>query len=111
MDAAEEKEFLPLVDCEDLSSLRSMEGKCLIVTREELMRGVDYRLASTTGRAVDGIDLLVMRSFSSQCAVVQGLSRVGRYTEPSTRFKLSKVDLVDREAVGQLNMRISRLVR
>ena len=111
MDAAEEKGFLPLVDCDDLSSLRSMEGKCLIVTREELMRGVDYRLASTTGRAVDGIDLLVMRSFSSQRAVVQGLSRVGRYTEPSTRFKLSNVEPVDREAVEQLNKRISRQVR
>ena len=111
MEEAEKKDFKHYLNCEDLSSLRSMEGKCLIVTREELMRGVDYRLASTTGRAVDGIDLLVMRSFSSQRAVEQGLSRVGRYTEPSTRFKISKVDLVDREAEEQLNKRISRQVR
>ena len=32
------------VDCDDLTKTRDMKGKCLIVTKEELMRGVDYRL-------------------------------------------------------------------
>ena len=31
-------------DCEDMGMIRDMKGKCLIVTKEELMRGVDYRL-------------------------------------------------------------------
>ena len=62
------------------------------------MRGIDYRLKGTIGRAADGIDLLIMRSFSSLRAVEQGLSRVGRYNEPSVRFKLSNIDLVDKKA-------------
>ena len=77
------------------------------MTKEELMRGVDYRLAGTTGKPADGIDLLVLRSFSSQRAAEQGLSRVGRYNEPCARYKLSKVELVDKRAEAELNMKIS----
>ena len=95
------------MDCEDLKTLRSIEGKCLIVTKEELMRGIDYRLKGTIGRAADGIDLLIMRNFSSLRAVEQGLSRVGRYNEPCARYKLSKVELVDKRAEAELNMKIS----
>jgi len=36
--------YVPLEDCDDLTKIRDMKGKCLIVTKEELMRGVDYRL-------------------------------------------------------------------
>ena len=36
--------YVPLEDYDDLTKIRDMKGKCLIVTKEELMRGVDYRL-------------------------------------------------------------------
>ena len=71
------------------------------------MRGVDYRLADTTGKQADGIDLLILRSFSSQHAAEQGLSRVGRYNEPCARYKISKVELIDKRAEAELNMKIS----
>ena len=65
MEAAAARGFKVQIDCEDLAVIRAMEGMCLIVTGEELMRGVDYRLKRTEGSKNDGIDLLVMRSFSS----------------------------------------------
>ena len=86
-----------------------MEGKCLIVTGEELMRGIDYRLKKTVGSMEDGIDLLIMRSFSSQRAVEQGLSRVGRYNEPCRRYKLKSIELLDTQAAAELNMKIARI--
>ena len=65
MEAAAARGFKVQIDCEDLAVIRAMEGMCLIVTDEELMRGIDYRLKRTEGSKNDGIDLLVMRSFSS----------------------------------------------
>ena len=47
--AAEARGLKVEIDCEDLTLIRDMEGRCLIVTEEELMRGVDYRLATTEG--------------------------------------------------------------
>ena len=51
----------------------------MVVTETELMRGVDYRSAT-------GISLLIMGAFTSSRAFVQGLGRVGRYTERYLRF-------------------------
>ena len=65
MEAAVARGFKVQIDCEDLAVIRAMEGRCLIVTYEKLMRGIDYRLKRTEGSKNDGIDLLVMRSFSS----------------------------------------------
>ena len=107
MKAADAKGLDPVIDCEDLSVIRALERKCLIVTDEELMRGIDYRLKKTEGSKDDGIDLLVMRSFSSKRAVEQGLSRVGRYNEPCRRYKLESVGLLDTEAEADLNMKIA----
>ena len=88
-----------------------MEGVCLIVTDEELMRGIDYRLKKTEGSKNDGIDLLIMRSFSTKRAVEQGLSRVGRYNEPCKRYKLESVGLLDTEAEAELNMKIATICK
>ena len=46
-----------------------MSGKCLLVDKEELMRGTDFRVREKQDpmsyEKDDGIDLLVMKSFSS----------------------------------------------
>ena len=55
---------------------------CLIITDLQLMRGVDYR---NKGK---GIDLLLARDFPTTRSYVQGLGRVGRYSEPCDRFQL-----------------------
>ena len=71
------------VDCNELARIRDMHGWCLIVTKKNLMRGVDYRLKQTEMfEGEDGIDLLVARPFRNTRAYQQGLARVGRYTEP-----------------------------
>ena len=62
---AKERNLEVEVNCKDLTLIRSMSSMCFIVTDESLMRGIDYRLKKTTGSFDDGIDLLVMRSFSS----------------------------------------------
>ena len=107
--AAKAKGFDVEINCNDLAIIRAMEGKCLIVTGEELMRGIDYRLKKTTGSMEDGIDLLIMRSFSSKRAVEQGLSRVGRYNEPCRRYKLESVPLLNDQAATELNMKIATI--
>ena len=54
----------------------------LLVTKEELTRGVDYRAAKGT----PGIALLVMSASPNERAYLQLLGRVGRYREPCKRF-------------------------
>ena len=56
------------VNCTDLGHIRDMKNKCLIVSDEELLRGVDYRLKEEGGSEHDGIDLLVAYSFSNNRA-------------------------------------------
>ena len=52
------------VNCEDMDQIRAMDGCCLVVTDESLMRGVDYRLKEQgTSSKTDGIDLLITGSF------------------------------------------------
>ena len=47
-----------------------------------MMRGFDMKATP------HGIDLLIARGFPTTRDYVQGLGRVGRYSEPSGRFKL-----------------------
>ena len=84
----------PIVDCEDIEAIRHIKSnECLIVSKEELMRGVDYR----TLPKKEGIDLLIARPFSNKRAYVQGKGRVGRNGEPCSRFQLKGLqELVDK---------------
>ena len=70
-------------DCEDLARLKCLAAQdVLLVTKPELMRGVDYRVEAGT----QGISLLIMSKFSNTRAYVQALGRVGRFTEKARRF-------------------------
>lgn len=69
-----------------------MKGWCIIVSKEWLMRGIDYRIDVDKGTKLspdDGIDLLVAKMFSNERALLQGYARVGRYTEPCTRYVMN----------------------
>ena len=66
-----------------MSKLKQLtSADTLLVTKEELTRGVDYRAAKGT----PGIALLVMSASPNQRAYLQLLGRVGRYREPCKRF-------------------------
>ena len=59
-----------------------------------MMRGFDMKAKP------HGIDLLIARDFPTTRDYVQGLGRVGRYSEPSGRFKLKTehpFDTVDKD--------------
>ena len=76
--------------------VRKMQQKCVIIDKEQHMRGLDFRLTVTKVQAVDpeqrygyanaGIDLLISKLFNSSRALKQGLGRVGRYREPCNRY-------------------------
>ena len=86
-----------------------MRGRCLIVTDEYLMRGIDYRLKEMQAfDGEDGIDLLVACPFSNERAYQQGLARVGRYNEPCTRYRIKGVPKVDEQSVLELDAKLSR---
>ena len=73
-----------LTNYREIDDLRQLKADdCLIVTKLDLMRGVDYH----TPDYEVGIDLLIARDFPSTRAYEQGLGRVGRYSEPCTRYK------------------------
>ena len=106
---ATEAGFEVLRKCENLSHIRNMRGRCLIVTDEYLMRGIDYRLKETKAfDEKDGIDLLVACPFSNERAYQQGLARVGRYNEPCTRYKLREATRIDEQSVLKLDAKLSR---
>ena len=66
---ATEAGFKVFRNCENLDYIRNMRGRCLIVTDEYLMRGIDYRLKETQAfDGKDGIDLLVACPFSNERA-------------------------------------------
>ena len=70
-------------DCEDLAHLKCLAAQdVLLVTKPELMRGVDYRVQAGT----QGISLLIMSKLANTRAYVQALGRVGRFTEKARRF-------------------------
>ena len=50
------------------------------------MRGVDYRVKKEARGETEGIALLVLNTFDTKRAYIQGLGRVGRYNECSLRF-------------------------
>ena len=57
------------------------KSDCAIITSLSLMRGIDYKSNGV------GIELLVAAEFPTTRDYEQGLGRVGRYSEPSARFK------------------------
>ena len=72
------------------------------------MRGVDYRMGEKGDTENnDGIDLLLAAPFSNERAFEQGLARVGRYTEPCTRYILSGIDNVDKLQENKLTLKLA----
>ena len=85
-----------------------MGGWCLIVTEEDLMRGVDYRIGEKGDtKSNDGIDLLLAAPFSNERACDQGHARVGRYTEPCTRYGLQGLERVDPKKAAMLKLSLA----
>lgn len=79
------------VDSTNHELLKTMHPSTIfIVTKPELMRGLDYRSQK--------IELLVMRSFEHKRALLQGLGRVGRQDDEYRRFKTAGLELVDQES-------------
>ena len=109
---ARAKGFEVLTNYSVLPKTRDMGGHCFIVTDEDLMRGIDYRLQETGEKQgtedEDGIDLLVTCPFSNTRAYQQGLARVGRYNEPCSRYGLKGKPRVDEQQVRQLEAKLSR---
>ena len=72
------QQSIKATDCEDLAELGCMNQDTIyLVTKEKLMRGIDYRANSDT----EGIALPIMSNFDHERAYKQGLGRVGRYNE------------------------------
>ena len=72
------------------------------------MRGVDYRIGEKGDtKSNDGIDLLLAAPFSNERAFEQGLARVGRYTEPCTRYGLQGLERVDPGKAAELKLRLA----
>ena len=72
----------------------SIEGQYRLLLADEpyiAMRGLDYRAP------LNGITLLIAKSFPHKRAVLQAAYRVGRQQDPCQRIVLSKVDLIDAE--------------
>ena len=67
-------------DCEDLEVIRKLKSKqMLLVTKEILMRGVDYRSSV-------GIDLLLAKTCTNRRSYLQCLGRVCRGTDYGDRY-------------------------
>ena len=72
------------------------------------MRGVDYRIGEKGDtKSNDGIDLLLAAPFSNERAFEQGLARVGRYTEPCTRYSLQGLEKVDAVKAAELKLSLA----
>ena len=83
---AEQHDLTPIEDCEDLDIIRHLTKKhMLVVTKEILMRGVDYR-------AEDGIDLLIATTATTKRSYLQCLGRVGRGGDPAGRYILKDIE-------------------
>ena len=89
-----DKGLTPLCNTEELEKIQKLTSKdALIVTKEILMRGVDYRCET-------GIDLFMDASVSNERAYLQALGRVGRHDDPYARYV--RVDLKERFKKKQL---------
>ena len=70
-------------------------GDCVVISDLSLMRGIDYASSER-----NGIELLVASPFPTTRDYVQGLGRVGRYSEPCARYKWvgkSEFEVVDQQ--------------
>lgn len=91
-------------DCEENNFIASLkDGQVLLVTKEELMRGFDYRCVEAKR-----IALLIDKQFPNARLLRQGLGRVGRYGEACKRFHSAEiVNLIDHverlKLVGKLS--------
>ena len=97
-------------NCEDLEKLRSLtKDSVVIVTKQELMRGVDYRIAEEARKDTDGISLLIHNTFDSRRSYIQGLGRVGRYNEKCQRFLHTSIKdpPVDNAKAHKINAKLS----
>ena len=75
-----------LTDYDDLPRLKVLTcHDVLFVSKKHLMRGVDYRTDKTHEHTL-GISILIMKSFDTTRAFIQGLGRVGRFKEKCLRF-------------------------
>ena len=85
-------------DCVDKEVYREMHQTCIIVTKEELMRGIDYKRhidEELDMETKDGIDLVIAAPLSNSRMVQQACGRVGRYKENCGRYRISGVSEVD----------------
>ena len=73
------------INTDDMRIIRAVGTQCLIVSKEEYMRGVDYRSSY-------GIDLMLAKQLSNKRAYEQALGRVGRYGEPCSRYMVSGLE-------------------
>ena len=96
-----EKEVIEHLD--DLDALKLETYPILLVDDPQYMRGHNYRSKT-------GIMLILCRGFKTKRDSVQGIGRVGRYSDPCTRYRTEE-NLVDkvllREYLGELQKHIT----
>ena len=93
------------VNCNELDKIRNMHGRCLIVTENHLMRGVDYRVGEQDAYdETDGIDLFLGVPFGYSCDFEQAAARVGRHNDPCTRYISSDNPGVDKVKEAELQL-------
>ena len=80
-----EKGLEVISNTEDMKIIRAVGTRCLIVSKEKYMRGVDYR-------SIYGIDLMIAKQLSNKRAYEQALGRVGRYGEPCSRYMVEGLE-------------------
>ena len=84
------------INTEDLAIIRNLSSKhALIVTDEDLIRGVDYRCSK-------GLDLLLCTEPSSNRMLIQALGRVTRCDDPGTRYRLAEDKPVSPETMSKV---------
>ena len=77
-----------MINCKDLSTIRSLTDEILILSDLELVRGVDYK--SSDGK---GLALLITHHLPSKRWLKQLLGRVGRYGEVCFRHYLDNLSI------------------
>ena len=82
---AKAKNINVVSNTDDINIIRAVGTRCLIVSKEEYMRGVDYR-------STYGIDLMIAKQLSNKRAYEQALGRVGRYGEPCSRYMIEGLE-------------------
>jgi len=74
----------------DLDKLKDGDKfRVFVTSMEHMMRGIDFR------SRVNGVCLIANKSFSSNRALAQGMSRVGRFQDPCEREIVENVNEVD----------------